>query len=178
MKKETMILAGLGMVMALSLTKAVTSLAAEAGWTSVDGAWRYVDSSGNYVTNVWKTSGSDLFYLGGDGVMETAVWIDDIDYVDESGAMVKNSWIQVTEEGGAKEPGWYYLNSSGKVEEDGDSNTYYFAPSGFDKGAGYNGSQDGHLYYNGRLVKADSGSDYQIFEVGDKLYLVNESGKV
>ncbi|MBS6954746.1 MAG: hypothetical protein KH230_16115 [Enterocloster asparagiformis] len=105
MKKETMILAGLGAVMALSLAEAVTTLAAEAGWTSVDRVWRYVDSSGNYAANVWKNSGNDSFYLGGDGVMETEAWIDDTYYVDENGAMVKNAWVQVTEKGEAKEPG-------------------------------------------------------------------------
>ena len=35
-----------------------------------------------------------------------------------------------------------------------------------------------YLYYQGRLVKADSGSDYQVFCVDNKMYLVNESGKI
>ena len=47
-----------------------------------------------------------------------------------------------------------------------------------DKGCGYNGSKDDYLYYQGRLVKADSGSDYQVFCVDNKMYLVNESGKI
>ena len=98
MKKETMILAGLGAVMALSLAEAVTTLAAETGWTSVDGVWRYVDSSGNYAANVWKNSGNDSFYLDGDDVME----IDDTYYVNENGALVKNAWVQVTEEEGPR----------------------------------------------------------------------------
>lgn len=104
MKKETMILAGLGAVMALSLAEAVTTLAAETGWTSVDGVWRYVDSSGNYAANVWKNSGNDSFYLDGDDVME----IDDTYYVNENGALVKNAWVQVTEEEGprSRPGGW------------------------------------------------------------------------
>lgn len=45
MTRETMILAGLGVIMALSGVGAATSLAAEAGWTSDSGVWRYTDSS-------------------------------------------------------------------------------------------------------------------------------------
>ena len=61
---------------------------------------------------------------------------------------------------------------------DGENASYYFSESGSDKGCGYNGSKDDYLYYQGRLVKADSGSDYQVFYVNNKLYLVNESGKI
>lgn len=48
---------------------------------------------------------------------------------------------------------------------DGDSGTYYFADSGSDKGAGLNGTKDGYLYYQGRLVEAEDGSDFEVFEV-------------
>ena len=61
---------------------------------------------------------------------------------------------------------------------DGESASYYFSESGSDKGCGYNGAKDDYLYYQGRLVKADSGSDFQVFYVNNKLYLVNESGKI
>ena len=61
---------------------------------------------------------------------------------------------------------------------DGDSGTYYFADSGSDKGAGLNGTKDDYLYYQGRLVEAEDGSDFVVFEVKNRLYLVNESGKV
>ena len=46
-------------------------------------------------------------------------WIDDEYYVNDSGAMVKNSWIHITEEGGSKPAGWYYTDSKGKLERDG-----------------------------------------------------------
>lgn len=119
MRRDTMILAGLALIMALSGAGALTSLAAEAGWTSDGGVWRYTDSSGSYVTNTWKTSGESSFYLGSDGTMAADTWIDDTYYVGADGAMVKNAWIQMTEESSGKEPGWYYLGSSGKAEEDG-----------------------------------------------------------
>ena len=60
--------------------------AADIGWVSEDGVWRYKDSSGNYVTNAWKASGDSLFYLGSDGKMAVSQWIDDESYVNENGA--------------------------------------------------------------------------------------------
>ena len=93
--------------------------AADIGWVTEDGTWRYKDASGNYVTNTWKTSGGSSFYLGSDGKMTVNQWIDDEYYVNDSGAMVKNSWIHITEEGGSKPAGWYYTDSKGKLERDG-----------------------------------------------------------
>ena len=63
-------------------------------------------------------------------------------------------------------------------EEDGSKYTYFFNNSGASRGAGVNGEKNGYLYSNGRLVTADDDSDYQVFKVDGKLYLVNESGKV
>lgn len=111
--------AGITLTAGLTLGTAETVWAAESGWTSDNGTWRYVDSSGSYVTNQWKTSGGASYYLGGDGSMAVSSWIDGTYYVDEDGAMVKNSWIQVTESGGTKEEGWYYMGSNGKLTEDG-----------------------------------------------------------
>ena len=75
MKKETMILAGLGAVMVLSLTEAVTTLAAETGWTSGDSVWRYVDCDGNYGASVWKTlgSGGAIYLIDDQEVIREAV---------------------------------------------------------------------------------------------------------
>lgn len=58
-------------------------------------------------------------------------------------------------------------------EEDGDRSTFYFTSTG-----GYTGERSGYLYSNGKLVQAEDGEDYQVFEVGGNLYLVNESGRV
>ena len=49
--------------------------------------------------------------------------------------------------------------------------TYYFNTSGSDKGGGYTGVKDDYLYYEGKLVKADADSDFQVFEVNGKFYL-------
>lgn len=64
------------------------------------------------------------------------------------------------------------------TDEDSNTDAYYFITSGSNKGLGYSGEKDDYLYYCGKIVKADSGSDYQVYEVNDKVYLVNESGKV
>ena len=59
------------------------------------------------------------------------------------------------------------------IEEDGERSTFYFTTAG-----GYTGVRSGYLYYQGKLVEAEDGEDIQVFEVGDRLYLVNESGRI
>ena len=102
MKKYKSFIPTLGAALLLSLGSAFCAQAADIGWVTEDGTWRYKDASGNYVTNTWKTSGDSSFYLGSDGKMTVNQWIDDEYYVNDSGAMVKNSWIHITEEGGSK----------------------------------------------------------------------------
>lgn len=56
--------------------------------------------------------------------------------------------------------------------------TFFFLESG----AGYTGShkENGahYLYYKGKLQKAEKGTKYEVIEVNEASYLVNESGKV
>ncbi len=61
---------------------------------------------------------------------------------------------------------------------DWERGTYYFNGSGSDRGGGYTGVRNGYLYDNGRLVQAWEDEDFQVFDVGGRLYLVNESGRV
>ena len=117
MKISTRIWAGLAAAAVMSLGMSFASFAAE-GWTSEDGQWKYKDSNGNFVTNAWKTSGGEYFYLDSNGVMAVNHFIDDTYYVNERGARVTNSWIHLTETLDGKEPGWYFVNSSGKLVED------------------------------------------------------------
>ena len=117
MKISTRIWAGLAAAAVMSLGMSFASFAAE-GWTSEDGQWKYKDSKGNFVTNAWKTSGGEYFYLDSNGVMAVNHFIDDTYYVNERGARVTNSWIHLTETLDGKEPGWYFVNSSGKLVED------------------------------------------------------------
>ena len=89
MKKYKSFIPTLGAALLLSLGSAFCAQAADIGWVTEDGTWRYKDASGNYVTNTWKTSGDSSFYLGSDGKMTVNQWIDDEYYVNDSGAMVK-----------------------------------------------------------------------------------------
>ena len=77
MKKYNRLLPALGAALLFTLGSAFSAQAADIGWVSEDGVWRYKDSSGNYVTNAWKASGDSLFYLGSDGEMAVSQWIDD-----------------------------------------------------------------------------------------------------
>lgn len=64
------------------------------------------------------------------------------------------------------------------TEGDGDECTYYFSSSG----RGYTGVKDGHLYYMGKLQRADEEARYEAIAIptGSKTttYVVNTSGKV
>ena len=51
MKKYNRLLPALGAALLFTLGSAFSAQAADIGWVSEDGVWRYKDSSGNYVTN-------------------------------------------------------------------------------------------------------------------------------
>lgn len=90
-----------------------------AGWTQVDGVWKYTDSHGNYVSNQWEESNGHYYYLGGNGNIVTNSWIDDTYYVDEEGIMLSDCWVEIQDSNTGKDTGWYYLTSSGKCKTDG-----------------------------------------------------------
>lgn len=105
-------------------------------------------------------------------------------FFDQYGVM-RTGLVKITH--GSTEMVGYFNSGDGKMrtgkqsgiyDDDGEKHTFYFATSGSGKGAGYTGEKDGYLYYNGLLVEADDGTDYQAFEVDGDIYLVNESGKV
>ena len=60
------------------------------------------------------------------------------------------------------------------TEDDGNKSDFYFS----DNGRGYNGVKDNYLYYKGKLQKATDGQKYVCYEVDNKNYVVNSSGKV
>lgn len=63
-------------------------------------------------------------------------------------------------------------------DDDWERGIYYFTSAGSNRGAGYTGERSGYLYYNGKLVQAEDGDDMQVFEIDERLYLVNEAGRV
>lgn len=143
-----------------------------------DGAWYYFDSNGvpAYLSDdadslsdaVTRINGQSYFFdeygrmqsglLGfrmADGSVISAYFGAD----DSDGAMKRDRQTNV-------------------YDEDGERGTYYFNTSGTNRGGGYTGERSGYLYYNGKLVQAEDGEDLQVFQIGDQMYLVNESGRV
>lgn len=64
------------------------------------------------------------------------------------------------------------------IDIDGEDYTYNFRKSGSERGAGYDGINDGVLYSKGRVMKADKDEKLAVFTFEDEDYLVNTSGKI
>ena len=101
MKKQTKLVATLSTAALLALGFSAVSMAA--GWDNSTGAWRYLNNDGTEVVDEWKSANGNWFYLDSDGVMATDKLIEDESstkgtkyyYVDQYGAMVKNTWKAV-----------------------------------------------------------------------------------
>jgi glucan-binding YG repeat protein len=128
MRKQTKLVAVLSAAALLAIGASMTSFAAQ-GWAEEDGTWVYYDKDGDRVTDTWKKSGTQFFYLNWDGEMATSTLIeDDSDkyYVDENGAKVTNRWVSLDNEDDVQVNGedvdtiWYYFDGNGKAVK-GDS---------------------------------------------------------
>lgn len=125
MKKQTKLVATLSTAALLALGFSAVSMAA--GWDNSTGAWRYLNNDGTEVTDEWKSANGNWFYLDSDGVMATDKLIEDESgsktkyyYVDQYGAMVKNTWKAVAMDDDDNtdldaEYWWYYFGSDGKA---------------------------------------------------------------
>ena len=67
--KISRIFSGIALTAFLGAIGSVPAFAA--GWTQVDGVWKYTDSRGEYVSNQWEMSNGRYYYLGGDGNLVT-----------------------------------------------------------------------------------------------------------
>lgn len=120
MKKRIMAIAAFALSVGFSAGLLPGTAWAAEGWDMTEEGWRYYDDEGRPVTEVWKKSKDDWYYLSGDGVIlkKRIFWDDDsLHYVDEEGRMVRNRWVFVDAENGAGdefEEGWYYLGPDGK----------------------------------------------------------------
>ena len=125
MKKQTKVMATLSTAALLALGFSAVSMAA--GWDNSTGAWRYLNNDGTEVTDEWKSANGNWFYLDSDGVMATDKLIEDESgsktkyyYVDQYGAMVKNTWKAVAMDDDDNtdldaEYWWYYFGNDGKA---------------------------------------------------------------
>ncbi len=129
MRKQTKLVAVLSAAALLAIGASMTSYAA-GGWVAEgDNDWVYLDSDGERVTNEWKRSGDNYYYLDEDGLMAKNALIHDDDadaiyYVNENGTKVMNDWVCIenTED---EQPGdmeetpsvlYYHFGSSGKAD--------------------------------------------------------------
>lgn len=125
MTKQTKLVATLSAAALLALGMSAVSFAA--GWDNSTGEWQWLDNDGNAVTDTWKSANGNWFYLGSDGNMVTDSLIEDTKesktryyYVDQYGAMVKNTWKAVAMDSDYNtdidaEYWWYYFGSDGKA---------------------------------------------------------------
>lgn len=125
MKKQTKVMATLSTAALLALSFSAVSMAA--GWDNSTGAWRYLNNDGTEVVDEWKSANGNWFYLDSDGVMATDKLIEDESgsktkyyYVDQYGAMVKNTWKAVAMDDDDNtdldaEYWWYYFGNDGKA---------------------------------------------------------------
>lgn len=125
MKKQTKVMATLSTAALLALGFSAVSMAA--GWDNSTGAWRYLNNDGTEVVDEWKSANGNWFYLDSDGVMATDKLIEDESgsktkyyYVDQYGAMVKNTWKAVAMDDDDNtdldaEYWWYYFGNDGKA---------------------------------------------------------------
>ena len=74
------------------------------------------------------------------------------------------------------ENGWPQTGRVTNVECDDDDYEFYFNTSNGKNGQGVDGEKNGYLYFNGKKLTADD--DYRLFFHNDKIYLVNNKGKI
>ncbi len=135
MRKQTKIAAMVSAAALLTIGAAMTSFAA--GWTMDGEDWVYTDKYGDRVTNEWKKSGNNWYYLGDDGLMVTSMLLtdtgsdDNIYYVNSGGAKVTNRWVAVNNEDGFILPGgeepstvYYYFDGAGRACKAGGGNAF------------------------------------------------------
>ena len=157
MKKQTKVMATLSTAALLALGFSAVSMAA--GWDNSTGAWRYLNNDGTEVVDEWKSANGNWFYLDSDGVMATDKLIEDTSsnngktkyyYVDQYGAMVKNTWKAVAMDDDATdldaEYWWYYFGNDGKAYTT-DSDKLSKSKIKTINGLKYAFNEEGHMLY-------------------------------
>ena len=96
MRKQTTFLAVLSTAV-FTASMAFPAYAKAAGWTEENGNWYYYDSYGDPLTDTWKKSGNDWYYLNADGVRAYSEQIDEY-YVNEEGKRVTYQWVTMDNE--------------------------------------------------------------------------------
>ena len=157
MKKQTKVMATLSTAALLALGFSAVSMAA--GWDNSTGAWRYLNNDGTEVVDEWKSANGNWFYLDSDGVMATDKLIEDETgkttkyyYVDQYGAMVKNTWKAVAMDDDDNsdldaEYWWYYFGNDGKAYTTDSDKVLKKSTIKTINGLKYGFDEEGHMLY-------------------------------
>ena len=168
MKKQTKVMATLSTAALLALGFSAVSMAA--GWDNSTGAWRYLNNDGTEVVDTWKSANGNWFYLDSDGVMATDKLIEDESgstpkyyYVDQYGAMVKNTWKAVAMDDDDNtdldaEYWWYYFGNDGKAYTIADDKAITKSKVKTINGLKYAFDAEGHMLYGWTLAEAGNHS--------------------
>lgn len=168
MKKQTKVMATLSTAALLALGFSAVSMAA--GWDNSTGAWRYLNNDGTEVVDEWKSANGNWFYLDSDGVMATDKLIEDESgsktkyyYVDQYGAMVKNTWKAVAMDDDDNtdldaEYWWYYFGNDGKAYTIDDDKAITKSKVKTINGLKYAFDAEGHMLYGWTLAEAGNHS--------------------
>lgn len=137
-----------------------------------DGTPAYLKSTANSMSGATTKVGNDSYFFNAYGVMRTGLIRISTDSKNLVGYFGDDSPY-------GSNPSSYMRTGKQTVYDDaGDRYTFYFSTSGSSKGSGYSGERDDYLYYDGCLMEAEDGEDYEAFIIDGKAYLVNESGRV
>lgn len=159
------------------------------GYRDGEECWFYADKDGEIVKGEIKRIKGEYYAFDEYGKM-----LEGLYKMSVNDSKIQ-SWEEIESEDDMPEPdeAWavYYFGGAkdgamktGKatIELDGEKFTFNFRKSGEDRGQGFNGIDDGNIYFQGKLQKADSDEKLKVVEwngdedSGD--YLVNTSGKI
>lgn len=144
--------------------------------------WFYANSNGNLVKDTMKTINSKKYIFDDAGIMQTGlIVVDDSNKIVEVLGNLDDEMPTASEVKAAYSSGklMYFAESgerkTGKISVrlDDDTYTMKFKSSG----QAVHGVEDGYLYDNGILLKAED-TKYEVVTWDGKEYLVNTSGKV
>lgn len=178
MKKQTKLSVAVSAAAILAVGVSMTAFGA--GWTEEDGTWYYYDGDGNRTSDAWRKSGDNWYWLDGEneGAMAVEKLVEDDDdlyYVDEHGAMVRNTWVRLLneEQDDIDDPAeycYYYMQANGKA---------YKAPGSGDTkfrlidGKKYAFDSDGRMLYgwvNGQSQRLTGDTDWNANAEDEDIY--------
>lgn len=85
------------------------------GWVQDSTGWRYQNTDGSYLTNIWKEIGGAWYYFEGNGYMAANKWIGNY-YVGSNGAMLTNT---TTPDGYQVGADGAWIQNQGQTQTDG-----------------------------------------------------------